>query len=791
MPATVLRAPAVVSITLAISVAILLPSASDAEQNVNATMEEVQNLVHEADLLQSKGELGAAASGYRSALDRLPTTVTFGAFRASIAERYASASVVQAKALADGGQLSEANRVIDAVLVPGYAPTYEPALKLKEELQDAERYNPAETPEHVAKVAEVSRLLRQAEGFEDLGLFAEALETFQEVLRIDRHNTAARRGKEKVNRRITQHHESSRDHFRANALRQVDEQWETAVPEFNPGEGDAFEIGGSGAGASVTEKLNSTIIPRVSFTEATVAEVVNFLTIQSRQHDPTGTEPRGVNIVINADPSYSERRISLGLSSTPLAEVIRYVGDLSGLVYQADAFAVKLVPMGSTAGTLRTQIFKVPPTFISSTDDTSSAASDDPFADAVAASSSGITLRRRNAKDFLAQSGITFPEGANAGFNAASSTLTITNTDANIDAVRRLVEEAVASAANQVVVTVRLLETTQEDLQELGYDWLLGQFNVPGSDRVFAGGGTSPLATPGLGETPFVRPGSDIPVGRFPITAGNRSGDQISDLADGIDGVLQGAPTGSSESRSPGIFSVAGVLTDPQVQLVVRALNQKTGIDVGMSPELVTRSGQRASVSITREFPYPTEFDPPEIPQDFGSGGSSALIIGGFVFDTTPATPVVATPTTPTTFDVREVGASLEVEPVIGPDGKTVDLNLSPELDEFEGFINYGTPITDGQSIITDNDILQPIFRSIRETLRVAVWDGQTVAIGGLLEKEVIDTNDSVPGFGDVPLFGRFFQSKLTRTKTRAIVFLVSVRIIDPGGNSVASAGQQ
>ena len=790
MPATALRAPVFASIVFAIAVVVPLPNALAAAPDAKAAMEEVQNLVQEADLLRSRGELAAAVSSYRNALEGVPNSVEYGAFRASVAERFASTSVAQATALAQNGQYEAADKVVDAVLVPGYAPTYAPALELKEELQDADRYNFAETPEHRASVAEVSRLLRQAEGFEDLGLFAEALDTYTAVLQIDRYNTAARRGMEKMNRKISKHHQSSRDHFRADAFRKVDELWETAIPEFDPGEGNAFEIGGNGAGASVTEKLNRTIIPRVVFTDATVSEVVDFLTAQSRQLDPTDSAQKGVNIVINADPSYAERRISLGLSSTPLAEVIRYVADLSGMVYRADAFAVKLVPAGSAVGTLRTQIFKVPPTFISATDDTSSAASDDPFADAVAASSSGITLRRRNAKDFLAQSGITFPEGANAGFNAASSTLTITNTDANIDAVRLLVEEAVASAANQVVVTVKLLETTQEDLQELGYDWLLGQFNVPGSDRVFAGGGTSPLSGTPLGEATFVPPGSDVPVGQFPVTAGNRSGNQIAELSDGIDGVLQQNPSGTGELRSPGVFSVGGVFTDPQVQVLIRALNQKTAVDVGMSPEIVTRSGQRASVSITREFPYPTEFDPPEIPQTFGSG--SATLITAFGSQSLGGdTPVVATPTTPTTFDVRELGASLEVEPVIGPDGKTVDLNLSPELDEFEGFINYGSPITDGQVVVTENTILAPVFRTIRETLRVAVWDGQTVAIGGLLEKELIDTNDSVPGLGDAPLLGRFFKSKLNRTKTRAIVFLVSVKIIDPGGNSVVSAGQR
>ena len=36
---------------------------------------------------------------------------------------------------------------------------------------------------------------------------------------------------------------------------------------------------------------------------------------------------------------------------------------------------------------------------------------------------------------------------------------------------------------------------------------------------------------------------------------------------------------------------------------------------------------------------------------------------------------------------------TLEVEPVVGPDGVTIDLNLVPQVVEFEGFINYGSPI--------------------------------------------------------------------------------------------------
>jgi general secretion pathway protein D len=72
------------------------------------------------------------------------------------------------------------------------------------------------------------------------------------------------------------------------------------------------------------------------------------------------------------------------------------------------------------------------------------------------------------------------------------------------------------------------------------------------------------------------------------------------------------------------------VLTDPQFQVVLRALNQKKGVDLSSSPEVITKSGQRAKVEVTREFIYPTEFEPPEIPQDFGGGTAIAPVdLGG------------------------------------------------------------------------------------------------------------------------------------------------------------------
>ena len=63
---------------------------------------------------------------------------------------------------------------------------------------------------------------------------------------------------------------------------------------------------------------------------------------------------------------------------------------------------------------------------------------------------------------------------------------------------------------------------------------------------------------------------------------------------------------------------------------------------------------------MTQEFIYPTEFDPPRLPQ-----GGGRIQVGG-------SQQMIATPTTPTAFEMRKTGVLVEVEPVISEDGRTV-----------------------------------------------------------------------------------------------------------------------
>jgi general secretion pathway protein D len=160
---------------------------------------------------------------------------------------------------------------------------------------------------------------------------------------------------------------------------------------------------------------------------------------------------------------------------------------------------------------------------------------------------------------------------------------------------------------------------------------------------------------------------------------------------------------------------------------------------------------------------------------------------------------------------MRPLGVELEVQPTIGPDGYTIDLNLSPRVTEFDGFINYGSPIyvtareiTSGleaatagltsivgtvtrlgrQStvLVSENTINQPVFSVRQVTTQVTVYDGQTVVLGGLMREDVQKVEDKTPIIGDIPLVGRLFRTSADQHIKRNLIMFVTANLIDPAG---------
>ena len=211
----------------------------------------------------------------------------------------------------------------------------------------------------------------------------------------------------------------------------------------------------------------------------------------------------------------------------------------------------------------------------------------------------------------------------------------------------------------------------------MGFDWLVGQFALPFGSGVYGSGGTQ-----GLGRSSqrhFVSvpriPERRRPIGAIrpsgPITAGNRSG-TFAISGNAVDALFLGAPP--DRSRTGSAFRCRDLYQSPV-----------SSRSTGPEPAKGRRSGER-SESHHQERPASDHPDRPGIPLSDRIRSAPGYSDAGIIY--TPATP-----TTPTSFETKPVGITLEVEPTVGPDGYTIDLILSPRVVEFDGFINYGSPI--------------------------------------------------------------------------------------------------
>lgn len=788
-----------------------------------ARIEDAKSAIARGDNLFRESDYEGALSSYQAAVQSIPDAPYTTEWLQYADLKYTDCAVVVAKERAKEGKYDEARLLLKEAATK--YPDHKGAKTLLKQLDDPDRWPPALTAAHVDNVKKVEKGLLLGNSSVELGNYDQAIAQYHDVLRVDPYNTAARRGMENAERQRIRYFQAAYDHQRAKMLAQVDELWEDKPPATVTPVA-ATTTNSRSAGAYLTQKMDSIVFPTVTFENATIEEAVEYLRIKSKDLDDSESDPtkKGVNIIIRTGDAPAAAAISLDLKNVPMSEALRYICDLAQMKYKVESFAVVVVPISESSTEMFTRTYRVPPDFLSQAGGVAPAAAApaaDPFAAPAPGGGSGLSPRA-TAKDVLTGAGITFGDGASASFTAATSTLVVRNTQPNLDLIETYVDELNKNGPKQVVITTKFVEVSQRNTEELGFDWLLGG----GGSRPkvdFAGGslgnssinGTSftnnyPFSTVVQG-TPQAAglppPTSNVPVGTN-STTGTGTGSLTSGLRSGagaisagrLDDLLTtGSTIGQAINPAPGILSMAGIFTDPQFQVVMRGLSQKKGVDLMSAPSVTTKGGTRATMEVTREFIYPTEFDPPQLPQ--GNQGGGVSLFGA-------SSTMIATPTTPTAFEMRQTGVKLEAEPTVGPDGNTIELNLSPEVVEFDGFINYGSPIVapgqtlpivlanptppggqtlagfnnTGDRVITPNVINQPIFSVRKVTTGVTVWDGQTVVLGGLIREDVQDVEDKVPILGDIPILGRLFRTEAEEHFKRNLIVFVTAYLIDPSG---------
>ncbi len=245
-----------------------------------------------------------AHDDFRTALNFLPGAATSAKVHDDALAGFCESGIRLAEQNIADGNYAEAEAIVREVLEGRYDPNCRPALDLLAHLQQPGYYNKTAGPKFVEKVEEVKQLLTDAQGYFDSGRYDLAFKKYEQVLAIDPYNTAARHGEETIDDTKYNYAEGAYNETRARAVWQVEKGWEQPVKQYGKTVeplAESFQRDVTGT-ARITQKLNSIIIPRVEFRDASVREAIDFLRQQAAANDPNPDDKKGVDIVLRLAP---------------------------------------------------------------------------------------------------------------------------------------------------------------------------------------------------------------------------------------------------------------------------------------------------------------------------------------------------------------------------------------------------------------------------------------------------------------------------------------------------------
>jgi len=545
--------------------------------------------------------------------------------------------------------------------------------------------------------------------------------------------------------------------------------------------------------AAVLDKMSKIRIPEVDFRQANIRDVVKFLFEQSVEFDPAPNpaDRKGVTIILKLDGdsgttaaapvetgggfdfgapvaaapgAANETLVTFSALDITLKDALDYSVDIAKLKYLIRGSAVMVMPANEAGGKIEHRMYDVLPSAITRLRELSTAVT-----------SGGSNARRGGGNDFIVmegssnagsgeevdlkeffkEMGVEWPNKSQIKFVSGLGKLVVANTLENLT-----VFEKVLSILNvvpyQIEIEARFIEVAQTDVDSLGLEWLLND-NWEIAQKKGADG------TP-LGSRERIEMTANSGTGGF--TAGNR--------------FLSSAGVGVNASKmTDTVASISGVLTNPELTLVLHALEQSGHTDLLSAPKITTQSGQAATIKVVTEYIYPTEFE------TSGIGGNNNTTTTG----NNNGGGVVGAVVTPSEFATREVGVILEVTPEVSPEGQMISLSLSPEVVSEPTWRNYGSSYTSydpqGNPVVQQLNMEQPFFHTRKLTTNLLIYNGATVVMGGMITEVRNMVDDQVPLLGDVPLIGRLFRSKYESSEKRNLLIFVTARLVDPSGRAL------
>lgn len=593
--------------------------------------------------------------------------------------------------------------------------------------------------------------------------YAKAIAKFNSVLLIDPYNDDANQNLLACYNRVTDQGNQRRYNTRYRLMSEAAWKFSSPVlPEVNQPTRNLLGTAGrlkddSKVKSPLEEKLSKIVIKSLELPEMSIADAIATIRNQSVSNDP---ERQGINIVYlepkqasgdaaakpaanNADgeaaPAANDNAAEeedagktipqMNFSNRTLREVLEEIckaAKLSSPRIEHDIVVISHKEIPSVD--LETKLFRTEiPNYR------------DP-----------VTLQKQFEKEW----NIPFPKGAELYYHPNICTLVVKNTRRNLDLIGAALEKYYTGSESTPMVQIRLkvIEISQNDLNELAFNWSYGVNTAKTSSTSEQDRLTS--------KTTQIAENNQLL--RHYFDANNGSNDPIADQT-----------LGFSWSNSDGTYFRASMY----------ALNQADSADTLYSPQVTTLVGVPATVSMQTQRTFPEDWE--LIDYETSSEGNTQI---------TSVTPF------PNLDNVQNLGMNFSITPRLinstsgeGSEGrKLIEINadfVKNPIKTFSGWYRYDARYAEDDSI--DGEYyMMPIFNERQFKTLVTLYDGETVLLTGM----AVDTNeivhDKIPILGDIPFIGRFFQSRYTKaTKSNLLVF-ATCRLVKADGTPLYPSSQ-
>jgi len=203
----------------------------------------------------------------------------------------------------------------------------------------------------------------------------------------------------------------------------------------------------------------------------------------------------------------------------------------------------------------------------------------------------------------------------------------------------------------------------------------------------------------------------------------------------GINAVLSQGTSSALATSFPG-FVLSGHGSDA-APLAISLLQSVTKVEVLSSPELMVLNGQSASLQAGDLVPYLSQTSESTLTSD------SQIV---------------------NSIDYRETGVILQVTPHVGTDG-LVTMDVAQEVSGVE-------------TGVTTVGINSPTFSERAVTSRIAVQDGETIGLAGLISDSDSHANQGIPYLKNIPLLGDLFGNQNNAGTRKELLVLITPHVI-------------